>query len=159
MAVGRAAGGDACLMRFSTFVFVSAISLMLLVPSLAFSEMQIRVRMIEASNSGSTIDPSLRDVHDELGSLFNFTSYRQLRDEQLSLTAQRPIDIATHRGITLEIFLLRQIKDMVELRVRIRREGKEILNTQVRLSQGRTVLIGGPKHGQGIIILAISARF
>jgi len=146
-------------MKLKRSAFIPLLLLLLFYASPAFPQIQVRVRMIEASNTGSTIDPSLRDVHDELGSLFNFTSYRLLRDEHLSLTAQRPIDIATHSGVSLEIFLLRQIRETGEFRVRIRRDGKEILNTQVRLPQGRTVLIGGPKHGQGIIILAISARF
>jgi len=142
-------------------VSIATVLILLLFSALtALAQVQTRVRMIEASNTGSTIDPSLGDVHGQLGSLFSFTSYRLLRDENLHLLADRPAEISTaHKGISLEITLMRQQREMAEFRVKIRRERMDILNTQVRLSPGRTVLIGGPKHGESIIILAISARF
>jgi hypothetical protein len=127
--------------------------------STALGQVQTRVRIIEASNVGSSIDPALRDVHDELGSLFNFTSYKLLRDESLSLTPNRPSEINAHQGVSLEITLTNQQKKKAVYQIRILRQGSEILDTKVRLSPGKTVLIGGPKHGQGSIILAISARF
>jgi hypothetical protein len=137
------------------FVWVLA----LLFVSTALGQVQTRLRIIEASNVGSSIDPALRDVHDQLGSLFNFTSYRLLRDESLSLIPNRPSEINAHQGVSLEITLMQQQKKEAEYQIRILRQGSEILNTKVRLSPGRTVLIGGPKHGQGSIILAVSARF
>ena len=124
----------------------------------ALGQVQTRLRIIEASNVGSRIDPALRDVHDQLGTLFNFTSYRLLRDESLSLTPGRPSQINAHEGVSLEITLTKQQKKKAEYQIRILRQGSEILDTKVRLSPGKTVLIGGPKHGQGSIILAISSR-
>ncbi len=140
-------------------LFAPFLLMVFLYGSPAFSQIQVRVRMIEASNRGSTVDPSLRDVHNELGSLFNFTSYRLLRDQHMSLTDRRPIDISPQREFSLEIFLLNQTRNMGEFRIRVRKDRKEILNTQVRLMEGRTVVIGGPKYGDGTIILAISAHF
>lgn len=137
------------LLLITTFLF----------PSMTLAQVQTRLRVIQASNVGSSIDPSLRDVHGELGSLFNFTSYRLLRDENLSLSPNRPVDIPVHKGRSLEITLIGQRKDVAEYRVKIKREGTDILNTQVRLSPGRTVLIGGPKHGEGVSIIALSAPF
>jgi len=140
---------------FVVFVFVLAP----LFVSTALGQVQTRVRIIEASNVGSSIDPALRDVHDQLGSLFNFTSYRLLRDESLSLVPNRPSAINAHEGVSLEITLTKQQKKTAVYQIRILRKGSEILDTKVRLSPGKTALIGGPKHGQGSIILAISARF
>jgi hypothetical protein len=115
--------------------------------------------VIEASNVGSTIDSSLRDLHGQLGSLFRYTSYRLLRDDQIHLSPNQPATVPIHEGKSIEITLMGFQPNMAEIRVRIRRDGTELLNTQVRLSQGRTVIIGGPKHGQGVAILALSARF
>jgi hypothetical protein len=137
------------------FVFILAP----LFVSTALGQVQTRVRIIEASNVGSSIDPPLRDVHDQLGSLFNFTSYKLLRDESLSLVPNRPSAISAHEGVSLEITLTKQQKNKAVYQIRILRKGSEILDTKVRLSPGKTALIGGPKHGQGSIILAISARF
>ncbi len=125
----------------------------------AFAQVPTRVRVIEASNVGASIDPSLRDVQGDLKSLSNFSSYRLLKDENLSLSLNRPIDVPLYKGRSLEITLVGQRKDMAECRVKIKSEGADILNTQVRLSSGRTVLIVAPKHGEGVPIIALSARF
>jgi hypothetical protein len=146
------------MMKRVVAVFSSILVMLLLSETLAWTQVQTRIRIIEASNVGSRIDPSLGDVHDQLGSLFSFTSYKLLRDDNLTLSLNRPVEIFAHKEVILEVTLMRQQGDSAEFRVKIRREVKEILNTQVRLSPGRTVLIGGPKHGDGIIILALSAK-
>ncbi|MDI6762516.1 MAG: hypothetical protein QME83_05715 [Thermodesulfobacteriota bacterium] len=136
------------------FVFI----LFFAFPPMAPAQVQTRVRVIEASNVGSVIDPSLRDLHGQLGSLFRYTSYRLLRDERLTLSPNQPASVPIHQGRSIEITQVGLQANMAELRVRIKRDGADILNTQVRLSPGRTVLIGGPKHGEGVVILALSAN-
>jgi hypothetical protein len=128
--------------------------------STALAQVQVRLRVIGASNDGQTIDPSLKDIYKELGSLFSFTSYRLFRDENLTLSPNQPVSISTRRGRLIEVTLVGMQKDVAELRIRVVREEKEILNTQVRLSPGRTVLIGGgPRQREGVIIYALYARF
>jgi len=137
------------------FLFI----LFLAFPPMATAQVQTRVRVIEASNVGSVIDPSLRDLHGQLGSLFRYTSYRLLRDERINLSPNQPASVPVHQGRSIEITQVGLQANMAELRVRIKRDGADLLNTQVRLSPGRTVLIGGPKHGEGVVILALSASF
>ena len=158
MAFRRPRRGNISLMK--KIISLTTCFFILLIPiSVAFSQVPTRVRVIEASNVGSIIDPSLKDVQSDLKSLSNFTSYRLLKDENLSLSPNRPIDVPVHKGRSLEITLVGQRKDIAECRVKIKSEGTDILNTQVRLSSGRTVLIVGPKHGEGVAIIALSARF
>jgi len=126
----------------------------------ALAQVQTRVRVIQASNTGSTIANPLRDLHGQIGSLFNFSSYQLLKDETVTLSPNRPVEISTHPGATLQIELTKTPKkDVAEVRVKVKREGSEILNTLLKLSPGKTVSIGGPKHGDVTIILAITARF
>ncbi len=127
--------------------------------SICFAQVQTRLRIIKASNVGSGIDPSLMDIHSQLGSLFSFTSYRLMRDDVFTLFGNKPINIPLDRERYIEVTLLGKTRSTAELKVRIRGEKVEILNTQVRLSSGRTIVIGGPKHGDGVALLAISANF
>ncbi len=140
---------------------ILALGLIILLASASVSlgQVQTWIRVIQASSEGSTIDPSLADVHHQLGSLFSFTSYQVLRSERRTLSPNQTVEIPTHSGSGIEITLLRQEKNMAELRLRVKRGGADILNTQVRLFSGRTVLIGGPRHGEGVVIFALSARF
>lgn len=125
----------------------------------AWAQIPTRLRVIEASNVGGTIDPSLKELHSQLDSLFKYTSYRLLRDERLHLTLNQTTLLSIHPGRSIEITPLKFQANTAELRVKIKREKTDILDTQVRLPPGRTVLIGGPKHGEGVIILAFSSLF
>jgi hypothetical protein len=127
--------------------------------SIASAQVPVRMRIIQASNTGRNIDPSLNDVHRELGSLFSFSSYRLLRDENLRLSPSQPVTVTAHPGRFMEVTLVGLKREAARLKIRVVREGKDILDTQIRLSPGRTVLIGGPRHGEGVIIYALSGRF
>jgi hypothetical protein len=152
--------GISCFVRMRSSLFITILILSLFFTSAAFGQVQTRLRVIRASNVGSSVDPSLRDVHEELGSLFSFTSYRLLRDEALHLSRNRPFSISAREGrIIIETTLVGLHRGVAELKIRVVREEKEILNTQVKLSPGRTVLIGGPKLREGVIIYALTAHF
>jgi hypothetical protein len=146
-------------MKKTGFLLVAFFVLSSLFISTASAQVPVRMRIIQASNVGRNIDPSLYDVHKELGSLFSFTSYRLLREENLRLSPNQPVTITAHPGRYMEVTLVGLKREAAKLRIRVVREGKDILDTQIRLSPGRTVLIGGPRHGEGVVIYAISARF
>ncbi len=160
MALRRTGGGNIPIMKRVAPLTIFFSILFLFFTSVAFSQVQTRLRVIRTSNVGTSVDPSLRDVHEQLGSLFSFTSYRLLRDETFNLSPNRPVPISAREGkIIIETTLVGLHRGVAEFRIRVVREGKDILNTQVRLSPGRTVLIGGPKLREGVIIYAISANF
>lgn len=160
MAFRRTGGGSIPLMK-RVVAFITFFSILFLfLTSVASGQVHTRLRVIRASNVGAGFDPSLRDVHQELGSLFSFTSYRLLKDEALNLSPNQPVSISAREGkINLETTLVGLHRGAAEVKIRVVREGTEILNTQVRLSPGRTVLIGGPRLREGVIIYALSARF
>ena len=156
MALRKSGERDFHIMRRTVPLFLFALTYSLFSASLVFAQVQTRIRVIEASNVGSSIDSSLRDVHGQLGSLFSFSSYRLLKDETVTLSPNQPISVPIHPGRSLEVTLIKQQRDTAEVRVKIKREGTDILNTQVRLSPGRTVSIGGPKHGEGTLLIVLS---
>ena len=122
----------------------------------AFAQVQVRVRVMEASNVGSGIDSSLRDLHDQLGSLFSFSSYRLLKDESVSLSPNQSVSLSVPPERTLELTLINQHRVTAEIRVKITRGGRDLLTTLVRIAPGRSVSIGGPKRGESTIIVALS---
>jgi hypothetical protein len=139
-------------------LFLIALTLLFLTffAPVVFAQVEIRVRVMEASNVGSGIDSSLKDLHGQLGSLFNFSSYRLLKDENISLSPDRAVSLPLDPGRSLELTLIGLRKKLAEVRVKISREGREVLTTLVRLAPGRSVSIGGPKRGEASIIIALS---
>ena len=160
MAIRGTGGGSVTVMKRVVPLIIFSSILFLFFTSIAFCQVQTRLRVIRASNVGSNVDSSLRDVHKDLGSLFSFTAYRLLRDENLNLSPNQPVSISAREGrIIMEITLVGLHRSVAELKIRVTREGKDTLNTQIRLSPGRTVLIGGSKVRDGVIIYAVSANF
>jgi hypothetical protein len=143
--------------RFFLPIFLPLIFLFSI--SHAHAQVNARLRVIQASNAGSVVDPSLRDVYGKLGSLFSFTSYRLLREQDIVLTLNQPVKVQAHPEVFIEATLVGLQAGIAEIRVRINRNRADILNTQVRLSPDRTVLVGGSRHGEGVVIYALSARF
>ena len=140
------------------YLFILAL-LFLGVPFIAYAQVQTRLRIFEASNVGSGIDSSLRDMGDQFKSLLSFSSYRLLKEETVVLRPAQSAIIPLHAGRSMELLLTGQNRNVAEVRVKIKREQTDVLDTKVRLSPGRTVSIGGPKHGQGVIIITLSAQF
>ncbi len=143
-------------MKKTTALFSLLILLSLLSLSTAHAQVATRVRIIEASNMGSGIDPALKDLAGQISSLFSFRSYRLLSDQTVSLFLNRPVLLPLNTERFLELTLMSQYRETAEVRLKIRKEKTEILNTQVRLYPGRTVSIGGPKHGEGTLLIALS---
>jgi len=144
--------------RKTSFFFIFILLLSPFFGTAAFAQVQVRVRVMEASNVGSGFDSSLKDLHDQLGSLFSFSSYRLLKDENVSLSPNRPVSLSIPPERSLELTLVDQHRVTAEIRVKITRQGRELLTTLVRLAPGRSVSIGGPspKHSEGTIITALS---
>jgi hypothetical protein len=157
----RRAGERSFDMRKTALLLIVFFILSFLFLSTASAQLQVRLRAIHASDAASGVDPSLKDLHKELGSLFSFTSYRLMREETLNLSLNQPASISSREGrIILETTLVGLHRGVAEVRIKVTREGSEILNTQVRLFPGRTVLVGGPKHTRGgVVIYALYANF
>jgi len=160
MAIRGTGGGSITVMKRVVTLIAFFSLFFILFTSVVFAQVQTQLRVIRASNVGQGVDPTLKELHNELKTLFNFTSYRLLRDENLNLSLNQPVSISAREGkIIMQITLVGLHKNVAELRIRVTREGTETLNTQVRLSPGRTVLIGGSKVREGVIIYAFYAHF
>jgi hypothetical protein len=161
MALRRTREGTKQDMRRRVFLFTCVLTFLFFSATLSFAQVQVRLRAIHASNAASGVDPQLRDLYKELGSLFSFTSYRLMREETLNLSLNQPVSISAREGtIILWATLVGLHGGIAEVRLRVVRKGSEMLNTQVRLFPGRTILVGGPRHTRGgVVIYALYARF
>jgi hypothetical protein len=147
------------IMKKTYLFFLLLLFFSMLSSSLSYAQVQTRLRVFEASNVGKGIDSSLRDMGDQLKSLFSFSSYRLIKEEMHTLYPNQPISVTIPPKRDIELTLTGQRKNVAEVKVKIKQEQTDILNTQVRLFPGKTVSIGGPKHGEGVMIVTLSAQF
>jgi hypothetical protein len=124
----------------------------------------IVISVIEASNGGGNgVDPQIRGLVKEFGGALRYSTYRlvsriprELREgerETVSLPGDRQMQLQMqgHEG------------NRIKLRVRLTEKSseggsREKLNTEFRLIEGGTIMIGGYHYRDGKLLIAISAK-
>ena len=118
----------------------------------------IRAEVILASNQGTGTDERLGPVAKQLGDSFKYSRYELVAapggEAQVAQTWRTPLP----GGRTLEVTPTAVADGNYTLQVRVLGpKGEALITSSVRLRTGGTVLIGGPPHPPGVLIIALSA--
>ena len=117
----------------------------------------IWVRAVSASNAGKLVDPRLQDIRGQLSTLFRYTSYALISEAKQLVSFHQPVNMSLRGGSRLTITPLAFEKGMIQMSLKIMEGNRATFNTSLRLANQGSLLIGGPRHGEGVIIFAISA--
>lgn len=112
----------------------------------------VRVYVIHASNEGDEIDPRLEDLRRQL-EVFQFSFFRLLDVHARTLPFGSAAAIALPGERTLSIVPQRHDS---EGRLRLRLKIGDIIDTTYTIAEGGTLIVGGPRHDGGHLILAVN---
>jgi hypothetical protein len=114
--------------------------------------------VIYAANQPGGVDSRLGSLADNLQKTFRYSMYQLVDTPKGSAVLNEAWRTGLPDNRSLEITPT-AIKDgQYSLTVRVLgSDGKASVNTVVRLRRGSTVLVGGPSHQKGVLIIAISA--
>jgi hypothetical protein len=131
----------------------------LTVPGSAWGQtVSLQALVIYAANQDGGVDSRLGSLAENLKKTFRYSMYQLLDDLKGSAALNQMWRTALPDNRWLEITLMAIQDGQYSLTVRVLgSEGKASLNTVVRLRRGSTVLVGGPSHQKGVLIIAISA--
>ena len=135
---------------------LTALVVLLLPAPLAFAQsVPIEVLVVLASREPSGgVDPAIQSLVRELQRDFAYTSYRLLETHRGQVSPGPPWQTAIAGGRDLTVALMRADQRRVELKITTAG-----VNTRVGLLRGGSpILLGGPPHQNGVLIIAISAR-
>ncbi len=118
----------------------------------------LTVQVIHASNQGAAVDPALAKLRSQLSSL-TYTNYRLLETHPLSTTLGAKHALPLPGGRTLALYPYGLSGGRLELLVTITEGAKRILDTTIRLSNNSAIVVGGPAHAGGVLIVALSGTF
>ena len=138
--------------------FFLLLSLLAAVPSEAADKVSVEVGAVYASNEGTSIDPALGTIRGKLQSMFNYTSYRMLDRKRRALLVGEAGEFELPGRRTMRATPLPAQGDKVRLSVQISDGPRQLLTTTLGLRRGGMVLVGGPSHQAGVLILIISAE-
>jgi len=127
-------------------------------PARSQSSVSLTVQVIHASNAGTSVDPALAKIRAQLGSM-KYSSYKLLETRPFSTTLGAKHAMPLPGGRTLDLYPFGLSGGSLELLVTITDGSKRLLDTTFRLSNNGTILVGGPAHGDGVLLVAISGSF
>ena len=118
----------------------------------------VKVQVIYAANEPGGVDSRLGSLAGELQKTFRYSKYELLDSPQGSAPVNQGWRTALPGGRSLEVTPTAIQGDEYSLTVNVLGPGGQALvNTRVKLKAGRTVLVGGPTHLKGVLIIAITA--
>ncbi len=124
----------------------------------AQATVSLRALVIYAANQPGGVDSRLGPLAGDLQKTFRYSMYQLLDSPQGSAALNQSWRAGLPGGRLLEIVPTAIQGGQYSLTVRVLGPGGQpLVNTSVRLRSGATVLVGGPTHETGVLIIAISA--
>jgi len=124
--------------------------------AIAGNAARTNVRVIHASQGQNFIDSELRDLAEELGSVFKYTSYRLIKSKTMTLSnnQQGVVNLPNKRSLIVTPIKIGGKK--IKYQINILKSGDQIFGTQILLKNQRSITIGGPKFKNGYLLFNIS---
>ncbi|MFB3817369.1 MAG: hypothetical protein ACE147_06880 [Candidatus Methylomirabilales bacterium] len=136
---------------------VAALLLLAVAPAAAQAQISLRAQVIYASNQAGGVDGRLSGLSAELQT-FRYSSYKLLQELRGSAALNQTWRSGLPGGRRLEVTPTAMQGGQATLAIRVLAGGQAVLNTSVRLrSGGPPVLVGGFRHDEGFLIIALSA--
>jgi hypothetical protein len=119
---------------------------------------EVRIGAVVASNSGRIFDARLEPLKRQFDSLFAYSSYRLLKEEQKQVKWGSRAGFELPGGRYL-LVVPREYKDgRVSLKILLIDGSRPLVDTALALRNQGTFLVAGPRHQEGVLIISIGAR-
>jgi hypothetical protein len=119
---------------------------------------EVRIDTVLASNVGKAFDPALAPLKRPFRGLFPYSSYRLIQAERRVMPWKREERFLLPGGRYLVIMPRGVHEDRVSLGVMLIQGTRPLVNTVLTLKNRGVFLVGGPRFGDGVLIIAIGAR-
>lgn len=117
---------------------------------------QVTVRSILAGNNNDEFDPKLKGLEQQLKPL-KHRSYRALKDETQTIPWQGSKAFEIPGGRSLTIVTQEFQNNRIGLKIRLTQGDKPVIDTTVKIANKGSIILGGPAHEGGSLVLSISA--
>ena len=118
----------------------------------------VDVGVVVASHEGTTMDPALSSIRNQLQSMFNYSSYRMVDRLKRSLSVGETGEFVLPGNRSMRVTPAPAKGDKVRLAVQVMEGERNLVSTTLGLSRGGMVILGGPSYQKGVLILIISAE-
>ncbi|NNF99134.1 MAG: hypothetical protein HKM93_07125 [Desulfobacteraceae bacterium] len=141
------------------FLAIAVVMALMSGPVLASQKVNIGIKTILASDKAEFVDPQLKGLIKELRTVFRFTSYRMLGQDNLTIEVGKTGTVRLPGGRVLEVTPIGIQGKRSELELSILKKKRRIFNTRIKLLNGGVLTVGGPRHDNGFLLFNITGRF
>jgi hypothetical protein len=117
---------------------------------------RVKIGTILASNQTDEFDPRLNTMRNQL-KVMKYRSYRLLKEDIQNVPWQGNASFDIPGGRSLLVTPQEFRNKQISLKIRLQHGDKPVVDTTVRLNNGGNLLLGGPPHEGGVLVLSISA--
>jgi hypothetical protein len=117
---------------------------------------RVKIGTILASNQTDEFDPRLNTMRNQL-KVMKYRSYRLLKEDIQNVPWQGNASFDIPGGRLLLVTPQEFRNKQISLKIRLQHGDKPVVDTTVRLNNGGNLLLGGPPHEGGVLVLSISA--
>ena len=118
----------------------------------------IKVDVIYASNERAFIDKKISRIVNDLKNLFAYSNYELIDIHSLETKYHQTGQIPLPNASRLQIVPLAEQAGYILLNVLVNRSNGYIMNTNFRIINGGTILVGGPRYKKGVLVFAITVE-
>lgn len=119
---------------------------------------KLNLQVIQTGKEDAFVDPRLDGILPDLQSEVRFSSYRQIKAEEIILSVGSAVTIRLPGVESLNMALEDVTPCYARIAIQITRSGQVAFNTTIETVDEGSSLIGGPLKGDGMILLRITTR-
>jgi hypothetical protein len=143
----------------SLFVALVVLLGLLPIPGWAAPPVSIEVKTVLAASGESYLDPQLSEMAGELQGLFRYTSYRLLGKDRLTLQPRQTGSVALPGNRRLQITYQGVDNQRVELLLKMFKNSSSVFETNIRLNNRSSIIVGGPRYEKGYLLFNLYSAF
>jgi len=114
---------------------------------------ELKLRVVYAERTKGEIDPEVRDLQSSLP--MTFGTLRLMQSQTFQLVPGRSAQFELPTGRAVQMMPVSVIDSHVHLHFQM----AGVMNTRLRMTSGRPVIVGGEKQGKGHLILVLTPTF
>ncbi|MCK6505208.1 hypothetical protein L6R53_17715 [Myxococcota bacterium] len=123
------------------------------------AKVDVEVRVVYATSAHSRVDSRLSGLTRYLSHL-RFTGYELLDTQKAQVALGGKASFTVEGGRKVTVTLLGRDESRARVRVQVSGSNdKQLLDTTMSVNRDGTVIVAGPKHQDGILVLPLTARY
>ncbi len=121
----------------------------------ATGPVEVKIDSVLAADTNQGCDKQLSTLRDRLRRLFHFTTYRLMSHDEGHAKFGKTLTFTLPGGRILHIEPQGMDGDMVQMEVMLFRGDEPMMTTDLKITNGGTFMVAGPRYEHGILIISI----